>query len=112
MTEDEMQRKMEFILEQQAQFAADMQQMQEKQKVLTDSILTVVGIVGKLTVAQEHTWAALERTDAKLSERDAKFSERMDRLAEAQANTDERLNALIGIVERYFSDGRDGKSQA
>jgi septal ring factor EnvC (AmiA/AmiB activator) len=28
------------------------------------------------------------------------------RLAESQRRTDERLNALINVVERYFSDGR------
>jgi hypothetical protein len=101
MTEDERQRTMEFILQQQAQFAAGMQQIEEKQKllqekqnVLTDSLLTVVGIVGKLTVAQE-------LTDTKLAH-----------LAEAQANTDERLNTLIGIVERYFSNGRNDRPQA
>jgi methyl-accepting chemotaxis protein len=32
---------------------------------------------------------------------------RMDELAESQRHTDERLNALIAIVERYFSDGRE-----
>ena len=110
MTEDEMRRKMEFIVEQQAQFAADMQVIQEKQNKLTDSLLTVVGIVGKLTNAQEHAWAAMEAMDARLSERMDKLAERMDVLADSQARTDERLNALINIVERYFSDGRDGKS--
>ena len=101
MTEDEMRRKMEFIVEHQAAFAAGMQQMQErqdqfeeKQNRLVDSLLTVVGIVGKLTAAQE-------RTDAKIAN-----------LAEAQARTEERLNALIIIVERYFNNGRDGKSEA
>ena len=32
-------------------------------------------------------------------------AERMDQLVEAQRNTDQRLNALINVVERYFSDG-------
>ena len=32
--------------------------------------------------------------------------ERLERLAEAQVRTDARLNTLIGVVERYFSNGR------
>jgi hypothetical protein len=32
-----------------------------------------------------------------------------ERLSEAQARTDERLNALIDTVERYISEGRNGK---
>jgi hypothetical protein len=31
---------------------------------------------------------------------------KMSELAEAGKRTDERLNIVIGIVERYFSDGR------
>lgn len=117
MTEDERQRTIDFILQQQAQFSAGMQQMQErqnrfeeKQDVLTDSLLTVVGIVGKLTDAQERIVEAQERTWAAMEAMDAKLSAKMDKLAEAQSQTDERLNALISIVERYFSNGRDGKS--
>lgn len=32
--------------------------------------------------------------------------ERLERLAEAQERTDARLKTLIGVVERYFSNGR------
>lgn len=31
---------------------------------------------------------------------------RMDDLAEAQRRTEERLNTLINVVERYFSNGK------
>jgi hypothetical protein len=34
------------------------------------------------------------------------LTQKMTELAEAQKRTDERLNIVIGIVERYFSDGR------
>ncbi len=32
-------------------------------------------------------------------------SRRMDELRELQSNTEQRLNTLIGVVERYFSNG-------
>ncbi|MGI8997458.1 MAG: hypothetical protein ACR2GW_12405, partial [Pyrinomonadaceae bacterium] len=59
MSEEEMQRQMEFIVEQQAQFVVDIQRSRETQEAeaklwrekyngLTDALTTVVGIVGKL----------------------------------------------------------------
>ena len=88
MTDEELNKKIEFIIEQQAQFAADIQLMREvhdadtkllkeethlmKEQLhgLSDAVITIVGLVGKLTEAQQ-------RTDAKVAE-----------LAEAQARTD------------------------
>lgn len=108
MSEEEMQKKMEFIIEQQAQFAADIQLMRETQEAeskritnLTDAVITVVGVVGQLSAAQE-------RTNAQVAE----LTQAIGTLADAQANTDERLNTLIGMIERYFSDGRNGKPQS
>src|ERR1043165_9791448 len=84
MTNEQFERRMEFIVQQQAQFAVDIQQLQDaqaeltkKHNGLTDALTTVVGMVGKLATAQE-------RTDEQLSE-----------LANKQAETDDRLNALI-----------------
>ena len=85
MANEQFERHMQFIVEHQAQFAVDIQQLKEvqaeltkKHNHLTEALTTVVGMVGKLTHAQD-------RTDEKLSE------------------TDDRLNTLIGVVERYFS---------
>ncbi len=92
MSNEEMNRKMEFIVEQQAQFAADMEKMREVQaedhkhlRNLTDAVITVVGVVGNLTQAQT-------RTD-----------ENIKLLTDAQARTDERLNIFINVVERYIT---------
>ncbi|MGB9179230.1 MAG: hypothetical protein WCB68_08275, partial [Pyrinomonadaceae bacterium] len=32
-------------------------------------------------------------------------------MAEAQTRTDERLDTFIGVLERYISEGRNGKSE-
>ena len=96
MNDEQFERRMEFIVEQQAQFAVDIQQLKETQEAeaklwrekygdLTDALTTVVGMVAKLAESQE-------RTDEQLSE-----------LTSKQAETDDRLNALINVVERYFS---------
>ena len=106
MNNEQFERRMEFIVEQQAQFAADIQQLKETQEAeaklwrerhndLTDALTTIVGIVGKLAGAQE-------RTDEQLSE-----------LTNKQAETDDRLNVFINVVERYISgNGRRPSTKA
>lgn len=103
MTNDQFERRMQFIVEHQAQFSADILELKETQKMegqlwrekydnLTDAITTIVGMVGKLAEAHQRSSAAQDRTDEQLSE-----------LTNKHAETDDRLNALIGVVERYFS---------
>jgi hypothetical protein len=113
MNNEQFERRMEFIVEQQAQFSADISELKEAQKAeaqlwrdkydnLTDAITTVVGMIGSLADGQERLTKVQERTDAQLSE-----------LTNKQAETDDRLNALIGVVERSFSgNGQKAKSKS
>ena len=122
MSEEEMQRKMEFVVEQQAQFAAEIQISQERQaktdkkldkladkldkladKVdkLTDIVAATVGAIDRLTDAQA-------RTERRLVDLQANTERKFVELAERQAATDERLNVLINVVERYISRKRNG----
>ena len=64
---------------------AGFQDINEKIGVLVDSHTRLLDSQAKLTESQAHT-------DKQLTE------------------TNERLNILIGVVERYFSEGRNGKS--
>lgn len=110
MTNEEMQRKMEFIIEQQAQFAVNIQKLEESQTraekrmgELEGAMVTVVNLVGQLAEAQE-------RTDARLSQLATEIAEAQKRTEAALAETSERLNSLIIVVERYFSNGRGNQS--
>jgi hypothetical protein len=105
MSNEEMNKKMEFIVEQQAQFAVDIEKMREVQaadakllkeqnRKLSDALIAVVGFIGNLTQAQT-------RTD-----------EGIRLLTEAQARTDERLNIFINVVERYISGNGGSQSPA
>ena len=98
MSNEEMNKKMEFIVEQQAQFAADIEVMREIQAAdakllkaetkllkeqyrnLSDALTTVVGLIGTL--------------------------------AQVQTRTDERLNVFINVVERYISGNGGRQSPA
>jgi hypothetical protein len=102
MNNEQFERRMVFIVEQQAQFATDIQQLKETQKAeaqlwrekhenLTDAMTSVVGMIGKLAEAQR-------RTDEHLSE-----------LTTKQAETDDRLNVFITVVERFIN--RNGNSR-
>ena len=85
MAEEETEPTMRFILEQQAQLTATVGRLAEKVDRTAD------GITALLSSAEIH-----EREITAVSD--------------AQAQTDERLNALINSVERYISERRDGKS--
>ncbi|MCA1628297.1 MAG: hypothetical protein LC742_10090 [Acidobacteria bacterium] len=112
MTNEEMQKTMQFILEQQAQFVVNIQKLEEEQTRAVErmtriegAIVSVVNLIGKLTTTQEQ----LAQAQLEMS---AKWETRFAELTEAQKQTDERLNALIAVVERYFGDRRNGKAQS
>jgi len=111
MNNDEMQRNMEFIVRQQAQFAVDIQQLKEAQvhadarmTRLEGAVVTIVDLVGQLARSQEKTATQI----AELVEAQKRTDEALARTNQALAETDERLNSLIVVVERYFSNGRKG----
>ena len=91
MTDEERQRQMDFIVEQQAQLTVTVQRLSEKVDGLTDKVdRTADAAAALLTIADIH-------------EREIQAT---DELFKA---TDERLNALIAIVERHISEGRNGR---
>ena len=95
MTNEEMQKTIEFILEQQAQFATNIQRLQEE-RMRDDSR------VKRLEESFQLLVQLAQSTDTRLDT----LESNMATLAEAQTHTDERLGALIDIVR----EGRNGKS--
>jgi hypothetical protein len=88
---------MEFILEHQSQFVTRMEKDEGRLTRLEDAFVTLVSIA-RITD---------ERLDT-MESRLGTLSENMTRLAEAQTHTDQRLSALIDVVERYVSRGGNG----
>ena len=84
----DVERTMEFILESQAAFAANLARLEQKQEQLEGIVGRVVGICETLTSAQVRFQNNLEQLTSSVRV-----------LAEKQSSTDERLNALIRIVD-------------
>ena len=97
MTPEEMERAMQFVLRQQAQFAADIEKLTVKTDRIADGLIGLTGLVGRLGEAQERTDQQLRDNDARLSQADAELREYI-RTVEAH------LNILIEMFERHLRD--------
>lgn len=102
MSEDQFQRQIEFIVEQQAKFSAGIARLEENLSEHVRQTGTNFAKVGDMILSlanhsqvQDEQIAALiesnRETDRRLSETDRRLRE-----------TDERLNILIKVVERFF----------
>ena len=96
MTNEELEKTIEFIVEQQARFASDIQQLQEVQ-ARTEQIVARLANV---------TSVGFKDVTAKI---DALVDSQV-RLTDAQARTDDTLRSLIAVVDRYFREGRNGQT--
>ena len=91
------------IVEQQAAFAEQQTVLAENQKKADDrQTRNEEGIAALLTIAEIHeqeTTKMNERTDRRFAEVAKRFQE----IGKKSAETDERINALVNVVERYTS---------
>ena len=95
----------QFILEMQAQHAIAIQKLDEqmashegRMAALETSVTTVTDLVGRLAHAE-----------IRLVERMEQLAGQMGDLGESQAHTDQRLNAMIDIVDKLIR--RNGSPQ-
>jgi chromosome segregation ATPase len=129
MNNEEFDRKMAFIVEQQAQFASDIQLLQESQAQLqesqaqlqesqarTDQVVAqtaeVVGQMGEVVTRLANvTHAGFTEVNANINalvDAQIRTEENLMRTDKNVASTDESLKNLIAVVDRYLS-GRNGK---
>ena len=94
MSPEDMQRAMQFLLNQQAQFAAEMAKNEarwtDRFDRIANGLIGLTGIVGQLAAAQE-------RTDAQFREADARLQEHID-------HVDSHLNVVIEMFERHLRE--------
>lgn len=111
MTNEEMQKTMEFILGHQAQFVVNIQRLQEE-RIRDHSRLNRLEESFQLLVQLAQTSDSrvdrLESNMVNLESNMVRLESNMAALAIAQAHTDQRLSALIDIVR----EDRNGKSSS
>lgn len=94
MPSDDLQGKIEFIINQQAQFSSDLERVKD--------------LIVQLAVTGRDRFADHDRKISALLDAQIKSEDRLARLAEAQAQTDQRLRALIDLIR----EGRNGHNPA
>lgn len=99
MTNEEMQKAIDFIVEQEAKSTAKIGALAEAQTRTEQGIRALLGI------AEIH-----EREILTMSHQISSVSRDIATLGETTRPTDERLNALINVVDRMISNGRNGKA--
>jgi hypothetical protein len=104
MSNEEFERYKDFILEQQAQSAVKIAQIENNLAQLAENT----------TRLAEATLARFEATDKRIDEVDEKIAALVDSQLLTQKNLtrlEENLRNLVAVVDRYFSEGRNGKPE-
>jgi hypothetical protein len=94
MTYEEMQKTMQFIVEQQAQFTVDIQQLKESQVKTDENVSQLTGVVAHLAA---ETRAGFEELRGSIAA-----------LVDAQMQNEENIKNLTAVVDRYFRE-RNGQ---
>ena len=98
MSNEEVDRKIAFIIEQQAQFTSDIHQLREAQSELQATQVQTEQVVARLAHVRLE---GFKDVNAKIGS-----------LVDSQIQTDENLRNLIAVVDRYFGEGRNGHQEA
>lgn len=124
MTPEEMDKKIESILQMQAQFEANMSQAEANTNNLRvsaadlrvsvsdlkASVATLPGVVRDSIKISDDRFTRFDQKMLELVEAHKTTDERLAKLSDAQKTTDERLNALISVTERHIT-GSDHPSR-
>ena len=115
MTPEEADKKIEFILQMQAQFEANIGKLRDSQATLTASVLDIAEVLRESVRISDERFTRLDDRLVRLADAQRATGDRQTRLdtvmielAEAQKATDDRLNALIHVVERHIAGPEHG----
>lgn len=100
---DRIQRQMDFIVNNQAQFSVDIQKLQEAQTELQVAQRQAAERMTHIEDVVLRLANVTERRISELAEAQTRTQAQVDALAEQSRETGERLNAVIDMAERFFS---------
>lgn len=116
MNEQEFERRMAFIVNQQAQFASDIQQLKETQVETANVVERLAYVMFEGFKKIDVKIRALVDSQIKLTESQARTDEslkkvnvKIDALVESQSRTSEDLRNLISVVDRHLREDHNGK---
>ena len=108
MTNEERQKQMDFILEQQAKFTIDIQLLQEAQAAETKSRQEAEASLTKRMSHLEKGSVSLFNLMQETAKAQRENAAQIAALTQAQRETGERLNAFILVLEESISTRRNG----
>ena len=118
MTYEEMQKTMQFIIEQQAQFTVDIQQLKESQAKTEEKVGQLTANVSQVSEVVSQMSEVVSRlagtTVAGFKDVNAKIDALVDAQMRNEENikkTNEAVRGLTAVVDRYFRD-RNGRQES
>ena len=104
-----MQRQMSFLLEWQAQFAAELGELKESVTRLEGVVERVVGLVERVVVNVDRlAQVTAERFEA-VDRRDDETNRKIAALVDSQIRTEESLRNLSATLDRHVAEGHNGR---
>ena len=91
---------MQFLLAQQAKFAADFEKLTIKTDRMTDAIIGLTGIVGRLADQQEHTDQQIRETNTRME----RLGTRVEQLGDYIKSVESHLNIVVEMFERHLRE--------
>ncbi len=106
MDDEKFQRAIDIILENQAQFYVDLQQIQEVQREAEKR----ANVLERVCLNLYNSSVEQLNTTVEQGKNIAQLTEDTKELRDSQKETDKRLNAIILMAEKFLG-GRNGKSE-
>jgi hypothetical protein len=100
MSPEEIERTVQFLLQQQAQFATDFDRLAGKTDRIADGLIGLTAIVGRLADGQRLTDEQLKATGDQLKATDGQLA----RLGEHISTVESHLNVVIQMFERHLRE--------
>jgi hypothetical protein len=104
MSPEEMQRTMQFLLAQQAHFAADFGKLTANTDRIADAIIGLTGIVGRIADQQERLGDQLARQQERTDQQIREVNTRVDDVGGYIKTVEAHLNVVIEMFERHLRE--------